>query len=157
MLFDIRQVTTCRYDRPVQLAPHILRLTPRSDGKQRLLDFGCTVSPQPVVQSNALDAEGNLVVRLWFDGATSTLNMAFSSRTETLLENPYGYLADSAAIVLPMSCLPEVTLLLAACRDPGRPASIVARLVTTLLGQAQYDTLVFPHHTEQLPVQRNRA
>jgi transglutaminase-like putative cysteine protease len=38
MQFAVRHVTTYRYTAPVHLGPHILRLTPRSDGRQRLLE-----------------------------------------------------------------------------------------------------------------------
>ena len=103
MLFDIQHETTYRYDKPVRLGPHIIRLLPRTDGGQRLLAADCSVIPRPVLQSRSLDAEGNLVEHLWFDCSTTLLRINCDTRTETLLENPYGYLPDVRATGLPLS------------------------------------------------------
>jgi len=143
MLFDIQHVTAYQYDKPVRLAPHLLRLSPRTDGNQRLLDFSCTITPRPVLQSNILDPEGNLVMRLWFDCSTTALRIVSSSRTETLLENPYGYIMDGDATRLPMSYQPADARMLAACRDPGTLAPEVAALATDIAGQAKLNTLDF--------------
>ena len=76
MRFDIRYVTIYCYSRSVHLGPHILRLMPRGDGNQRLLDYCCTVIPVPAMQSIGLDAEGNRTARLWFTGTTTELCIA---------------------------------------------------------------------------------
>jgi transglutaminase-like putative cysteine protease len=143
MRFDIRHVTRYRYDRPVHLGPHILRLKPRADGNQRLLDYRCTVAPEPAVQSNVLDAEGNQITRLWFTGRTHELCIASSSRVETLLDNPYGYLVDNPATGLPMPYEQNEAALLAACRHPGTHATAVSELAERLARESAHNTLAF--------------
>ncbi len=45
MLYTITHTTTYTYSQPVTLAPHTLRLRPRSDGHQTLQSFELTVTP----------------------------------------------------------------------------------------------------------------
>ncbi|MGD8312450.1 MAG: transglutaminase family protein [Gammaproteobacteria bacterium] len=143
MQFEIRHLTTYRYDKPVQLGPHILRLTPRADGNQRLLDYHCTISPQPSLQSNLLDAEGNLVTRLWFTGTTTELCIASTSRVITLQDNPYDYIVDTPATALPMPYSQHEAPLLTPYRHRGSPGAEVVQLATSLARQTKHNTLAF--------------
>jgi transglutaminase-like putative cysteine protease len=141
--FDIRHITTYHYDTLVQLGPHILRLTPRSDGNQRLLDYHCTVLPEPAVQSSVLDAEGNVVTRLWFSGTTNELRIESTSRVKTLLENPFDYLLDAPATALPMPYSQNEAPLLASYRHRGSPGAEVVQLAASLARKAEQNTLAF--------------
>jgi transglutaminase-like putative cysteine protease len=143
MHFEIEHVTTYSYSSPVHLGPHILRLTPRCDGRQRLLDYSCEVSPEPSLRSNALDAEGNPVTRLWFIGETTELRIASALRLETLRDNPYDYILDTPATSLPMPYNEREAPLLAAYRYPGAPAARVVDLALQLGRRTGRDTLAF--------------
>lgn len=143
MHFEIEHITTYRYDIPVHLGPHILRLTPRADGNQWLIDYCCTVTPSPSLQSQALDAEGNLVTRLWFIGTTPDLRIASSARLVTLHDNPYDYIVDAPATSLPLPYSGNEAALLAAYRYPGNPAPEITRLARQLAREADNDTLPF--------------
>jgi transglutaminase-like putative cysteine protease len=143
MHFDIEHVTTYTYSSPVHLGPHTLRLTPRCDGRQRPLDYRCEVSPRPSLQSSALDAEGNLVTRLWFIGETTELRIASTLQMETLQDNPYDYILDSPATSLPLPYNEREAPLLAAYRYPGAPSSKVIELALQLARRTGRDTLAF--------------
>jgi transglutaminase-like putative cysteine protease len=143
MQFAVRHITTYRYSAPVHLGPHILRLTPRSDGKQRLLEHACQVSPQPALRSSALDAEGNVVTRLWFTGVTGELRIESDIRIETLQENPYDFIVDTPSASLPMPYNRYESSLLAACRYPGEVAPEVVSLAAGMAREAQQSTLGF--------------
>jgi transglutaminase-like putative cysteine protease len=143
MLFDIEHSTTYRYDGPVRLGPHVLRLTPRTDASQRLLSFTCDVRPRPVLRAGALDAGGNLVEHLWFSGETTELLITCKSRTETLRDNPYAFVVDERATCLPVSYSPADAGTLAPCLDDQRPAAAVTRLAAELAAQAGNQTLDF--------------
>jgi transglutaminase-like putative cysteine protease len=126
MHFAVRHITTCRYSTPVHLGPHILRLTLRSDGRPRLLEHACHVSPQPALRSSALDAEGNVVTRPWFTGLTEELHIQSDIRVETQQENPCDFIVDTPATSLPIPYNNYETSLLAACpvnatnHEPGQ-------------------------------------
>jgi transglutaminase-like putative cysteine protease len=143
MQFSVRHITTYRYSAPVRLGPHILRLTPRSDGRQRLMEHTCHVSPQPALRSSALDAEGNVVTRLWFNGVTEELRIESDIRVETLQENPYDFIVDTPSSSLPIPYNHYETSLLAACRYPGELAPEVVSLAAGMAREAQHSTLGF--------------
>ena len=143
MQFSVRHITTYQYSAPVHLGPHILRLTPRSDGRQRLLEHTCQVSPQPALRSSALDAEGNVVTRLWFTGVTEEFRIESDMRVETLQENPYDFIVDTPSTSLPIPYNHHESSLLAACRYPGEVAAEVVSLAAGMAREAQHSTLGF--------------
>ncbi|MCB1340040.1 MAG: transglutaminase family protein [Pseudooceanicola sp.] len=72
MRFTVRHLTRYRYDRPVRLSPHLLRLTPR-DASARDVAWSLTVSPTPLARIEETDRWGNAVIRLEFGDATDAL------------------------------------------------------------------------------------
>ncbi len=93
-----------RYDAPVHLAPHTIRLRPRSDSWQRLERFDLQLRPEPVRLAEAVDAEGNQVAHASFSGATDTLVIRSEFEVETLRRDPFDYLVlDERALRLPLS------------------------------------------------------
>ena len=104
MHYRIIHTTHYRYDRAVALAPHVLRLRPRSDGSQVLQSFHLSIDPVPLGQSQVLDLDGNAVTKLWFDPQqlTDGLKLVVTSEMETLRTNPFDYLLDPWALTLPI-------------------------------------------------------
>jgi len=143
MHFEVEHITNYTYSRRVHLGSHVLRLTPRCDGSQQLLDYSCKVSPGPSLQSSALDAEGNVVTRLWFIGETPQLRIASTFRLETLQDNPYDYLLETPATRLPMPYNEREAPLLAAYRYPGTPPTGVITLARQLAKRTGQNTLAF--------------
>jgi transglutaminase-like putative cysteine protease len=96
MHIRVSHASTYTYSRPVRLAPHWLRLRPRCDGGAELLDFTLEIDPQPAGRSDCLDAEGNLVTRVWFRGEAARLVVTSSFEVDTRRADPYDYLPDPA-------------------------------------------------------------
>lgn len=94
MRYKIAHITTYTYTQPVELAPHILRLRPRSDRSQTLHSFSLEVVPEPAGVSDILDIEGNSIVQMWFKELTSQLKIEVRSQVETHCENPFNYLLE---------------------------------------------------------------
>lgn len=65
MRFTVRHDTYYRYDTPVTLGPHVLRLTPRP-GEHRLQSRTLALLPEPVAIWDETDASGNLLVHVTF-------------------------------------------------------------------------------------------
>jgi transglutaminase-like putative cysteine protease len=74
MLFHVVHHSFYRYDVPVRLADHLLRLTPRPHDHQ-LRSHSITVDPLPTTRTNQLDPEGNVLTRLTFLGETQHLRI----------------------------------------------------------------------------------
>jgi transglutaminase-like putative cysteine protease len=103
MRIAVTHSTRYRYDAPVYLGPHVIRLHPREDGSQRLYQQQLSISPTPAGQAQQLDPDGNVTLQVWFDGPTTELGVMSSFSVETLRENPFDYLLPPPGeLALPM-------------------------------------------------------
>src|SRR5262245_16801810 len=93
MRFWIRHESLYRYDVPVTLGEHVLRLTPRAHGI-RLLSHRLTVEPQPSASQAELDGLGNSLTRVSFYGSTQSLRVDSESELETLPAPPLDVFMD---------------------------------------------------------------
>ena len=73
MRFSVRHETLYRYAVPVRLAPHVLRLNPRADG--RVLAASLTVDPAPAARHDSTDRFGNRVTHVSFEGLSDFLRI----------------------------------------------------------------------------------
>ena len=80
MRFIVQHDTHYRYDVPVMLAPHVLRLTPRAS-ENRVLSRSLAVQPQPTDLREEIDPFGNQVTRATF-AAVPTDHLHIESRFE---------------------------------------------------------------------------
>jgi len=81
--FRIRHETLYRYDAPVTLGAHVLRLTPRAEGV-RIRSHEIAVDPGPTHRRDETDGFGNPVTHLAFSGATQVLHVESRFELETL-------------------------------------------------------------------------
>lgn len=102
MQFDIVHTIGYAFSRDVFLEPHEVRLQPRNCGSQTLEKFHLEVNPEPAGISYCLDAEGNQVASLWFDGLHQELKVTVRSHVRTQRENPFDYLLRKNECQLPL-------------------------------------------------------
>ncbi len=103
MQYQITHVTTYKYDRPVQLAPHLVRLRPRCDVAQSLNSFILTILPEPIRITENIDLDGNNYIKVWFDNAKiNTLTITSQSQVTTHRHNPFNFLLEDWATQLPI-------------------------------------------------------
>lgn len=103
MRIAVTHFTRYRYDAPVFLEPHVIRLHPREDGSQRLYQQQMSIRPIPAGQARHLDLDGNVALQVWFVGQTTELSVMSAFSVETLRENPFDFLLPPAAeLALPM-------------------------------------------------------
>lgn len=102
MRYHISHQTIYTYNQPVFLKPHVLRLRPRCDGWQKLLNFSLTVHPEPIGLSEFTDLDGNNLIQVWFDQPTEQLKLAVASEIETYQDNPFNYLLEPWALKIPI-------------------------------------------------------
>ncbi len=98
---EITHSTRYEFSLPVFLEPHILRFQPRYDGGQAPLEFLLEIDPAPAGQTACLDAAGNVVTHVWFDGLHDSLSIMARSVVEMQRDNPFDYLPDSRRSMLP--------------------------------------------------------
>jgi transglutaminase-like putative cysteine protease len=112
MRFSVRHLTTYRYSAPVRLGGHRLRFNPRPDAGV-LVSRALAIEPKPVRCEDLIDAFGNLVTRVDFEGSTDLLQI--DSRFDVDLA-----LAPAAASGATPPALPWVA-------EPGDPNAIYLR------------------------------
>ncbi|MBU6229624.1 MAG: transglutaminase family protein [Cyanobacteria bacterium REEB459] len=120
MRYQICHRTHYGYQESVTLQTHTLRLRPRSDAGQQVINFDLKVDPVPQRQIELVEIDGNQTLRLWFDQvATRHLTIEAVSEVITYRSNPFDYLAEPWAVHLPI----DYPLALAASLQPYLQAS----------------------------------
>ena len=142
MIVSIQHVTGYKYSAPVYCEPTLVRLRPRCDSAQRLVNYSLHVDPQPAGSAQFLDMEGNPVASTWFSDMTSHLSLTATSTVETLRNNPFDYLLDTSATQLPCTYVEEGATLLDHYRKPAGSAE-AAQLASSLAKQAGSRLLSF--------------
>ncbi len=82
MIYDIRHVTTYRYDAPVSAARCTLRLLPADDDGQRVFDSGLEVAPQPASVIQRTDFFGTRIAHVTIASTHRELRITAMSRVE---------------------------------------------------------------------------
>jgi transglutaminase-like putative cysteine protease len=100
VFFRVQHESLYRYDVPVQLAVHTLRLTPRP-GFVRLISRQLVVDPQPTEQTESVDAFGNPITRVVFAGSTQRLRVESRFELETLAPPALGPLSERLPLSRP--------------------------------------------------------
>lgn len=77
------------YDRPVFFEPMTVRLTPRQDPTQRLVEHDLRMTPEPAGSTWCVEQDGTAARVCWFSGEHASLTIEASSVVETLRENPF--------------------------------------------------------------------
>jgi len=143
MRFRVDHVTAYHYSAPVRLGAHRLRLRPRCDGGQVLMDYRLEIAPEPILSTEYPDLEGNTVTQVWFTGETDSLSIRAWLEVETLRTNPFDYLVDTGATAVPLTYATGVREQLILYCTPRHPGREVRELAHGLGDEAQGQTLVF--------------
>lgn len=125
--------TRYAFERPVFLEPHLVRLLPRPDACQHILFQEVAIDPVPTGRALLQDLHGNAVLSIWFSELTDHLDVRVTAVVETLRVNPFDYLIDTAASVLPVPLSPTERLAAAPCLAPmAMPQARAVALAETL-------------------------
>ncbi|MDB9525839.1 transglutaminase family protein [Oscillatoria sp. CS-180] len=147
MRYQISHTTTYRYDHPVQLGAHTVRLRPRSDGSQMLRQFSINVQPQPDKLSDVLDLDGNACLKLWFPKQSiSELSIYTEATVETFRTNPFNYLSEPWAIAAPIDYPSSIAAYLTPYLQPALSTVLSPQVVTfaqTLLSKVEGNVSFF--------------
>ena len=145
MTITVRHRTTYRFDAPVFLEPHVIRLHPRIGASARLLDFGLDIEPAPALRAENLDLDGNAVTHAWFEGSTEKLAVRTRATVETLVSDPFRFLAVDPERSLPYPYPPHLAHRLRPCRSaPDAAHAAVRELAREVARESSRDPVAFP-------------
>lgn len=89
MFIRVRHMLRYTYERSVFFEPTTIRLTPRQDATQRLLEHRIVVTPQPSGRTATVEQDGADAQVVWFSDTHDHFRIDCESLIETLRENPY--------------------------------------------------------------------
>lgn len=145
--FRIQHQIHYRYDAPVELHPHWIRLQPRGNHFQQLRSFQLQIDPIPDRLFELQELDGNLCQRAWFSHSCQFLHLQANSEVITCLLNPFEFLLEPWATRLPFlsetqaqrdRLSPYLQSYLAGGFDPA-----CIQLAQELLEEAKNDTIAF--------------
>ena len=137
MRFSIRHETLYRYSGPVGLAPHILRLNPRTEGA-RVFAASLTIDPVPVARWDTTDRFGNCVTHVRFEGVSDVLRVESSCELDVAAAAP---LRDPGLPRLPWPA--DSNDGLADYRDEDEPEPAVKDFAEALARESSWAALSF--------------
>ncbi len=93
----LHHVTAYRYDRPVGLSPHEVRLRPAPHCRTPILSYSLTVEPSEHFINWQQDAYGNHVARFVFTGKSRLLTVTVDLVADMTVINPFDFFIDASA------------------------------------------------------------
>ncbi len=104
----LRHVTTYRYDRPITLAPHTIRLRPAAHARTPILSYSLVVNPAEQYLNWQQDPYGNYLARLVFPKPAKELRVAVDLHADLAPINPFDFFIEHYAQSFPFECDAEV-------------------------------------------------
>ncbi len=120
--------TEYRYDRPVRLGPHWLRLRPRPDPRRPPPLYRLQVDPAPASLHWQEDPAGNLVARFVLPEPVASLVLEVRLELDMAALNPFDFLLEPEAGQWPFRYDPALADALAAWRRPDHPGPALEAL-----------------------------
>lgn len=144
MKISVLHSTVYRYDGPVQLSPHTIRMRPRDDASQRLISHELRVEPTPAGRTCSLDQDGNVVTNVWFDKPLRSMAVHSRFEVETLRVNPFDFvITEPALLTLPARYPEPLRGTLAGYATAAEAHGDVHEFACSVAQQAQWRTMPF--------------
>ena len=99
----LNHVTHYRYDRPVAMSPHIVRLRPAPHCRSHILSYSLTVEPANHFINWQQDAFANYAARLVFPEKATEFKVTVDLVTEMSVYNPFDFFLEPEAENFPFS------------------------------------------------------
>ncbi len=139
--------TTYKYDRPVRLSPHLIRLRPAPRQSGRLLSYELRVSPADHMLHWQQDAFANYQARVTFPAEARAFTVDVRVEVDMTPLNPFDFFLDAEAVNFPFAYPPRLRndlfpYLLGLEGDASVDLFIARPQVQGLLGKSTVDFLL---------------
>ncbi len=145
MNIKIRHTTRYKYTESVFLDPQTIRLRPKSDGSQRLINFEIDIDPVPDGIADIVDVAGNDSTCAWFSGNHDHLTITTRSEVETFRVNPFDYVITEPSVTKLPVFYPKyyVPSLRPYYSRNTEPEGQVDKFVTDVMYESGVETMTF--------------
>ena len=126
----IEHRTVYRYDRPIQLGPQTIRLTPAPHSRTPVLAYSLAVTPEEHFINWQQDPAGNHLARLVFPEPTTELSIHVDLVAEMTPINPFDFFVDAAAADFPFTYPEAIAHDLTPYLDPPPASPLLDRWMT---------------------------
>ena len=131
--------TTYRFDRPVTLAPHEIRLRPAPHCRTPILGYSFNVAPDKHFLNWQQDPYGNWLARLVFTDVADRLEVVVDLTADMTVINPFDFFVDAYAEHTPFTYAPALAKELIPFLETAPPGPLLAewlaRFRRTLTGE----------------------
>jgi len=100
--------TLYRYDRPVALSPHVIRLRPAVHSRTPIESYSLRITPEPHFLNWQQDPFGNYLGRVVFPERTMELSMQVDIVADMTVINPFDFFLEEAAEHFPFEYEPHL-------------------------------------------------
>jgi uncharacterized protein (DUF2126 family)/transglutaminase-like putative cysteine protease len=108
MKIAIEHRTTYRFDRPIAIGPHVIRLRPAPHTRTPIEAYTLTISPSDHFINWQQDPFGNYLARVVFPSKASELDVTVGLVADMKVINPFDFFIESYAETFPFSYPPEL-------------------------------------------------
>ena len=123
ILINLQHVTHYRYDRPVMLGPHLVRLRPAPHCRTQISGYSLEVAPSRHFLNWLQDPMGNWMARFVFTERTSEFSVGVDLLANLSPVNPFDFFIEPSATDFPFAYAEEFSEELAPylSREPAGP------------------------------------
>ncbi|KCV82007.1 IMP dehydrogenase [Actibacterium atlanticum] len=134
---SIHHLTHYKYDRPVTLAPQIIRLRPAPHSRTRVISHSLKISPEGHFVNHQQDPYGNWMARYVFPEPVTELKIEVDLVADMTVYNPFDFFVDEEAESFPFDYPEELIDDLTIYRTPEPAGPRLKALLDTVPREAE--------------------